>query len=100
MCTSVTLYKTNTVCQKYRFILYLKQKLTRFHLHGKEKKKSHLKLVTLTAFRNTQTAHHQQNKPQDVSEKKKSMLSSKYLLHRIQSSLLVMTIHRISAMFS
>lgn len=36
----------------------------------KKKKKSHLKLVTLTAFRNTQTAHHQQNKPQDVSEKK------------------------------
>lgn len=64
------------------------------------KKISHLKLVTLTASSNTQTAHYQQNKNEDVPKKYPCCPQNICYTEYNQSSLLVMTIHRISAMFS
>lgn len=94
MCTFLTLYKTNTVCQKIFYSLIE----TEAEQVPPPRKKLQLKLVTLTASSNTQTAHYRQNKTQDVP--KKYPCCPQNICYTIQSSLLVMTIHRISAMFS
>lgn len=65
MCTFLTLYKTNTVCQKIFYSLIE----TEAEQVPPPWKKLQLKLVTLTASSNTQTAHYQQNKNQDVPKK-------------------------------
>lgn len=70
MRASISLYKTNTVCQKYS-VLFNRNRSWPGSTSTEKKKKTHLKLVTLRAFCNTQAAHCQQNQTQDVSKKKK-----------------------------